>query len=106
HTDRAAARKAGLPDIILHGTATLALAVSKIVDREGLGAGAPITRIGCRFGGMVRLPSAITVMGWKAAPSDHERVIAVPALTPDGQAAVIDGALGIADSNPPTESEA
>src|SRR5262249_17767346 len=88
HTDRAAARKAGLPDIILHGTATLALAVSKIVDREGLGAGAPITRIGCRFRGMVRLPSAITVMGWKGARSDHERVIAFQAPTPDAHAAV------------------
>ncbi|NJN52567.1 MAG: hypothetical protein HC809_13240, partial [Gammaproteobacteria bacterium] len=32
HTDRAVARAAGLPDIILHGTATLALAVSAIVS--------------------------------------------------------------------------
>lgn len=32
HTDRAAALAAGLPDIILHGTATLAKAVSWIID--------------------------------------------------------------------------
>src|SRR5215831_17990681 len=31
HTDRAAALAAGLPDIILHGTATLALAVSAVL---------------------------------------------------------------------------
>jgi len=34
HTDRAFAAAGGLPDIILHGTATLALAVSRIVETE------------------------------------------------------------------------
>ena len=34
HTDRAVALAAGLPDIILHGTATLALAVSALVDHQ------------------------------------------------------------------------
>ena len=33
HTDRAVALAAGLPDIILHGTATMGLAVSRIVDK-------------------------------------------------------------------------
>ena len=32
HTDASVARAAGLPEIILHGTATLALAVSRIVE--------------------------------------------------------------------------
>ncbi len=32
HTDRAVALAAGLPDLILHGTATLALAVTRLVD--------------------------------------------------------------------------
>ena len=39
HTDRAVALAAGLPDIILHGTATLALAVSEALRREPGGAG-------------------------------------------------------------------
>src|SRR4029077_6419959 len=34
HTDRAVARAAGLPDIILHGTATLALAVSRALRHD------------------------------------------------------------------------
>src|SRR5581483_2296068 len=35
HTDAAVAHRAGLPAIILHGTATLALAVSRIIDTCG-----------------------------------------------------------------------
>jgi acyl dehydratase len=58
HTDRAYARAAGLPDIILHGTATLAFSVSsvmKAIER-------PIKRIRCRFSGMVLMPSTLTVL--------------------------------------------
>jgi acyl dehydratase len=58
HTDRAYARAAGLPDIILHGTATLAYSVSsvmKTIER-------PIKRIRCRFSGMVLMPSTLTVL--------------------------------------------
>src|SRR4029453_1637959 len=47
HTDKAVARSAGLPDIILHGTATLALAVSAALEREGAGPDAAVARITC-----------------------------------------------------------
>ncbi len=104
HTDKAVARAAGLPDIILHGTATLALAVSKVLQREALGPGAPVTRIACRFGGMVELPSAITVMGWVTALTGNDRLIAFQAVTPDGRAAVRDGRLLVTDSNARTEN--
>ncbi len=53
HTDRAVARAAGLPDIILHGTATLALAVSVLLEREAGGDPTPLKRVRCRFGAMV-----------------------------------------------------
>lgn len=58
HTDVAYARAAGLPDIILHGTATLALSVSRLVDSFGL---KQVNRIRCRFAGMVTMPSTLTV---------------------------------------------
>ena len=57
HTDRAYARAAGLPDIILHGTATLALSVSKIVEMLK----PQVRRVRCRFAGMVLMPSTLTV---------------------------------------------
>lgn len=57
HTDPEYARDAGLPGIILHGTATLALSISKIVSVLGK----PARRIRCRFAGMVLMPNNLTV---------------------------------------------
>ena len=67
HSDRAVALAAGLPDIILHGTATLALAVSSIVKlsadvANGLLLGGDITRVrrlGGRFSAMVPVPDTL-----------------------------------------------
>jgi acyl dehydratase len=63
HTDIAYARAAGLPDIILHGTATLALSVSKVLSSLELN---PIRRIRCRFAGMVMMPSTLAVHAARA----------------------------------------
>ena len=56
HTEMAYARAAGLPDIILHGTATLALSVSALRVEP-----AAVRRVRCRFAGMVTMPSTLTV---------------------------------------------
>jgi acyl dehydratase len=61
HTDRAFAAAAGLPDIILHGTATLALAISRIIATEASGDPTRVRRIAARFGAMVFMPSEIVV---------------------------------------------
>jgi len=61
HTDAAVAEAAGLPAIILHGTATLALAVSAVVDRVAGGRPDRVRRIIGRFGAMVLMPSDISV---------------------------------------------
>jgi acyl dehydratase len=53
HTDPEYARAAGLPGIILHGTATLALSVSQLKKAA--------QRVRCRFSGMVPMPSTLTV---------------------------------------------
>lgn len=60
HTDVAYARAAGLPDIILHGTATLALSVSKIMDSLEMPRSS-VRRVRCRFAGMVTMPNTLTV---------------------------------------------
>ena len=53
HTDPEYARAAGLPGIILHGTATLALSVSRLRKTA--------RRVRCRFSGMVLMPGTLTV---------------------------------------------
>ena len=60
HTDLAYARAAGLPGIILHGTATLALTVSKLLARYGIEPRSA-RRVRCRFSGMVLMPTTLEV---------------------------------------------
>jgi acyl dehydratase len=91
HTDRAVALGAGLPDIILHGTATLALAISRTLRQDARGVAAPVRSIACRFGAMVRLPSRLTVRGWAPEPSSRGSMVRFEALAENGQTAVRDG---------------
>ncbi len=91
HTDRAVALTAGLPDIILHGTATLALAVSQVLHRQVSGAACTVRGLSCRFGAMVRLPSRIVVRGRDDESSADGRVTTFEVLTEDGRPAVRDG---------------
>ena len=60
HTDLAYARAAGLPGIILHGTATLALTVSELLAHYGIEPRA-VRRVRCRFSGMVLMPATLAV---------------------------------------------
>jgi acyl dehydratase len=89
HTDAAVARAAGLPAIILHGTATLALAVSRVVVRDLGGDAARVRRIRARFTGFVRLPSALTVHGRGRAGT----AFAFDATGPDGTSVLGQGVL-------------
>ena len=93
HTDRAAALGAGLPDIILHGTATLALAISQTLRHDPRGAATPVRSIACRFGAMVRLPSQVTVRGQKPVSSADGPLVRFEALAEDGRPAVRDGQI-------------
>jgi acyl dehydratase len=103
HTDRAVARAAGLPDIILHGTATLALAISQTLRHDPRGPASPVRALGCRFGAMVPLPSRIVVRGRRPQPSPEGPMVRFEALVEDGRPAVRDGAIVLADGPGPTE---
>jgi acyl dehydratase len=70
HTDIAVARAAGLPGLILHGTATLALAVSRVVGRDLAGDPAGVRGVAVRFTGMVPLPSTLAVRGRGASHAE------------------------------------
>lgn len=67
HTERKVALAAGLPDIILHGTCTLALAVKEIVAHRLAGRPAGLKRFACRFAGMV-IPGTDIEVRHAAAP--------------------------------------
>jgi len=68
HTDRAHALAAGLPGIILHGTATLALAASRLIDGHADGDPRRVRRLGGRFSGMVTMPRMLSLDTKVAAP--------------------------------------
>lgn len=89
HTDRAVALAAGLPDIILHGTATMALAVSRIVRELLAGDSTRVTRLGGRFSAMVLMPSTLTL----AIHSDRDGLVSYTVFTEDGQPAFSQGFL-------------
>ncbi|MFH1153454.1 MAG: MaoC/PaaZ C-terminal domain-containing protein [Pseudomonadota bacterium] len=61
HTSPRFARDVGLPGILLQGTATLALAVREIVNREASGNPELVQEVACRFTGMVMPGTAIQV---------------------------------------------
>ena len=89
HTDLAVARRAGLSAPILHGTATLALAVSRIVMRELSGAAARVRDIQVRFTGMVMMPSTFNVRAWRRSADD----IGFDAIAPNGAPILAQGVL-------------
>jgi acyl dehydratase len=53
HTSKRFAHQAGLPDIILQGTATLAFAVRELINREAAMNPVRLQALACRFTGMV-----------------------------------------------------
>jgi len=99
HTDAAVARAAGLPAIILHGTATLALAVSNIVAAETRGDPLRVRRIAGRFGAMVMMPSQVTlrIFGREAA-GDGQRIF-FEVLNDQHGPAIRDGLIELAPPN-------
>ena len=96
HTDRAVALGAGLPDLILHGTATLALAISQALRQQPRGAATPVRAVTARFGAMVRMPSRIVVRGQAPRPSPAGPVVGFEVLAEDGRPAVRDAEIVLA----------
>lgn len=89
HTDLAVARAAGLPGLILHGTATLALAVSRVVTHDAAGEPGRVREVSVRFTGMVAMPSSIVVRG-RARTGER---ITFDALGADRRAVLSEGAV-------------
>ncbi len=84
HTDLAHARAAGLSAIILHGTATLALAISRLVQTRLDGDPGRVRRLGGRFSGMVEMPSMLSLQALDSSPG----LITWTVSTQDGREAI------------------
>jgi acyl dehydratase len=99
HTDAAIAQQAGLPAIILHGTATLAHAVSKIVAAETRGDPARVSRIAGRFGAMVMMPSQVRLRICAREPAHDGERIFFEVLNDQNRPAIRDGLIVLAAAN-------
>ncbi|MEM7093555.1 MAG: MaoC/PaaZ C-terminal domain-containing protein [Actinomycetota bacterium] len=93
HTDRRVALDAGLPDIILHGTANLAHGVSQVVAHRAGGDPHLVRRIAGRFGAMVRLPSTMRVRVWPGVSRPDGERVPFEVLNQDDQPAVGNGVV-------------
>ena len=94
HTERRVALDAGLPDIILHGSATQAMAISAIVDRVLDGDAARVRRFYAQNRAMVLMDATITVRGLgTAALDDGSLVVRFDVRTADGAPALDRGVL-------------
>jgi acyl dehydratase len=89
HTDIAVARSAGLTAPILHGSATLAMAVSQLIGHDLDGDPARVREIAARFTGLVFMPSTVTVRGRGRAGD----LFAFDAVDERGQPVLSDGVL-------------
>ena len=97
HTDPAVAEKFGLPGLILHGTATLAHAISRVVAAEAAGQPARVKRVAGRFGAMVFMPSEVKVRILTRASDGQGDSVRFGVLTPDGKPAVRDGLVVLSE---------
>jgi len=97
HTDPAVAEKFGLRGLILHGTATLAHAISRVVAAEAAGQPARVKRVAGRFGAMVFMPSEVKVRILARASDGQGDLVRFEVLTPDGKPAVRDGLVTLSE---------
>lgn len=93
HTERRVALGAGLPDIILHGSATQAMAISALVDRALGGDPGSIRRFHAQNRAMVRLGTTLTLRCLGDRRTSAGRALFFDVLTADGDPALARGVL-------------
>jgi acyl dehydratase len=91
HTDAATAKSAGLPGPILHGTATLAMAVSRVVAAEACGDPTRVARIHARFGAMVLMPSQLELRITARERTSAGETVFFEVINGEGGRAIRDG---------------
>ncbi|MCB1683863.1 MAG: MaoC/PaaZ C-terminal domain-containing protein [Pseudomonadales bacterium] len=93
HTEPSVARAAGLPDIILHGSATKAMSLTAIIDHYFEGDATRITRLCGQLRGMVLMNSVIRVEALAEEIVDSRKRILFRTLNAQGQPAISNGVV-------------
>lgn len=91
HTEPSVAKAAGLPGMILHGSATKAMSLTAVVDACFDGDATRITRLCGQLRGMVLMDSVIVVEGLAEDVVDGEKRILFRTLNAEGEPAVKNG---------------
>lgn len=92
HTDLGIAEEAGLPGLILHGTATIAMAVSTITAKIAGGNPTNISRVAGQLRAMVIVPTELTLTYQIHASDDGDgQVVTFDLATQSGELAIKDG---------------
>ena len=91
HTSPRFAKGVGLPGIILQGTATLALAIREMVNREGSGNPALISEVACKFTGMVKPGTQIRIRCLNSLAREKHRDLFFDVLNEENQKAIRSG---------------
>jgi len=99
HTDARTASAAGLPGIILHGTATLAMVTNDVLSLAGAGPAA-VRRLRARFGAVVALPSAVQTR--LRGRTDDATTIWFDAVGPDAEPVIRHGTMILEPPPAPT----
>ena len=93
HTEPSVAARAGLPGVILHGSATKAMALSTIINRCFDGDANRITRLCGQLRGMVLMDTTIRIECLGTVHSDDERQVFYRVLNQEEQAAIAGGVV-------------
>jgi acyl dehydratase len=98
HTSKKFAHEVGLAGIILQGTATLALAVTELINREADGNPSKLEEIYCRFTGIVLPGSDIRLQVFYSMADNHSGSIFFEVINQEGDKAISHGYALLADS--------
>lgn len=93
HTDRSVAKAVGIDGLILHGTGTIARAISPITAALTGGDPSSISRVAADLKGMVMVPTALTLSYRSFSGPDDISCVAFEVLNAEGERAIAAGLI-------------
>lgn len=93
HTEPSVAKRAGLPGIILHGSATKAHALTQVINHCFGGDASRVRRLCGQLRGMVFMDSTISVECMAIQQDENEKQVFFRVINSAGQAAIANGVV-------------